>query len=95
MNPRSASKKNPLYVVTNSKRGSVVEEASGLFDMIVKKFGLTPLVEMIEGLMASLLQMVTSYAMFEAIKKMIDDLVMQMNLLLAPILGARSSGKAL
>lgn len=52
--------KNPLYVV--SEKGSVVEEASGLFDFLVKKTGAGPLVEILGEILKSLLASIQNYA---------------------------------
>lgn len=87
MESRPKSKKNPLYVVKNGKKGSVVEEASGLIDLVIKKFNLAPALEILRGLFEQLMSMVTSYAMFEVVKKTFDDLIAQLNILLAPVLG--------
>lgn len=74
-------KKNPLYVVTN--QGKDVQEATGLLDMIVKKLGLEGVLELFEGLLSSLMDMVTSYAMFVSIKTFVDTFLYQIELLLA------------
>jgi len=78
-----ARKKNPLYVVTN--QGKDVQEATGLLDMIVKKLGLEGVVELLEGLMASMMQMATSYAMFVSIKSFLDTIIHQIELILAKL----------
>lgn len=67
----SAKSKNPLYVV----KGKDVEAASGLLDLVIKKFNLGPIIQMIQTLMGELLKSVQSYSMFEVVKKMIDELV--------------------
>lgn len=74
-------KKNPLYVVTN--QGKDVQEATGLLDMIVKKLGLEGVLELFEGLLSSLMEMVTSYAMFVSIKTFFDTFLYQIEFLLA------------
>ncbi len=83
MSNREARKKNPLYVVTN--QGKDVQEASGLFDMIVKKLGLEGVVELLDGLISSMLEMVTSYAMFVTIKSFLDHFIHQVELILAKL----------
>jgi hypothetical protein len=67
----SAKSKNPLYVV----KGKDVEAATGLFDLLVKKLNLAPVIQMIQTLMNELLKSVQTYSMFEAVKKIIDDLM--------------------
>lgn len=76
-------KKNPLYVVTN--QGKDVQEATGLLDMIVKKLGLEGVVELLEDLMASMMEMATSYAMFVSIKTFLDTIIHQIELILAKL----------
>lgn len=93
MEQKRASKKNPLYVVTKSKKGSVVEEASGLIDLLIKKFNLAPALQILQALMESLLAQVNSYAMFMTIKKVIDDLLDQVTALVAPLLERASGGQ--
>lgn len=69
-------KKNPLYVV----KGTDVEEASGLVDMLVKKFNLEPLISMLKNLFEILLEMVSSYAMFKVVKDFVDQFVARIEL---------------
>lgn len=75
-----AVKKNPLYVV--SEKGGVVEEAFGKFDYIVKKLGLSPLVNYIKEIIKSLLESVQSYQAFVVIKAYIDDILNQVTAVL-------------
>ena len=74
-------KRNPLYVVTN--QGKDVEQASGLFDMIVKKLGLEGALDLVNALLSSLFEMVTNYAMFVSIKNFVDSFLHQIELVLA------------
>ena len=76
-----AKKKNPLYVVTN--QGKDVQPAAGFLDMIIKKLGLEGALELLEALLSSLLEMVTSYAMFVSIKNFVDYFIHQVELVLA------------
>lgn len=69
-------KKNPLYVV----KGTDVEEASGLVDMLVKKFNLEPLISMLKNLIEMLSEMVSSYAMFKVVKDFVDQVVARIEL---------------
>jgi len=64
-------KTNPLYVV----KGKNVEAVSGWFDLLVKKFNLTPIVEMLQTLFKEILKGVQSYAMFVVVKKTIDEIM--------------------
>lgn len=66
-----ARKKNPLYVVTNE--GSIVEEATGLFDALVKRFNLGPVIGLIETIIKEMALLVTNYQMFTLFKEWLDQ----------------------
>lgn len=72
--------KNPLYVVTNN--GQDVEQATGMFDMWVKKLGLAPLVEALDFFLKMLLDMISSYAMFTVVKEAFDQYLAQIQFLM-------------
>lgn len=61
--------KNPLYVV----KGKTVQEAKGIFDLIVKTLNLEPTVEFLISLLKTLLEEVKSYPMFVIVKAMVDE----------------------
>lgn len=63
--------KNPLYVV----KGKTVLEASGLVDLILKKFNLEPAVELFMKIAMFLLSQVKDYPTFLAIKKVVDEIL--------------------
>lgn len=63
--------KNPLYVV----KGKDVQEASSIFDLVIKRFNLEPAINILKSLFYLLLEQVENFAMFQAIKKMIDDVM--------------------
>lgn len=65
-------KKNPLYVVKNS---GVVEEAESWFDLIIKKFDLAPVIDLVERIVELILASVTSYPMFAVAKEWIDQIL--------------------
>ncbi len=65
--------KNPLFVVSN--KGMDVEEATGLFDALVKRFGLGPWVELLNSYIETFLMMASNYGAFVALKKYIDQVV--------------------
>ena len=69
----SIKKDNPLYHV--SKDGKDVESVTGVIDLIVKKLGLDPVVSMLEDFINFLMEQVTSYAMFTAVKDFFEELV--------------------
>lgn len=73
MNNMNANSKNPLYVVTNN--GKDVEEAENLFDALVKKLGLEPVITILESLLQELINQVSSYGAFVAVKAFIDQFV--------------------
>lgn len=61
--------KNPLYVV----KGKTVQEAKGVFDLLIKKMNLEPVVQFLMQLMKTMLEEVKTYPMFVMIKTMIDE----------------------
>lgn len=63
--------KNPLYVV----KGKNVEEAKNLLDLLVKKFNLGPVVDLLSNIVKMLLAQVTSYPMFVAVKSWFDQVL--------------------
>lgn len=65
--------KNPLYVVTN--KGQDVEPAESIFDALVKKLGLEPVLLILDGVLQELLGQVNSYSAFQVFKNFIDQLV--------------------
>ncbi len=62
--------KNPLYVVTNN--GAQVEQAKDLLDLLIKKFNLAPVIEILKVFLKMLSENVKSYAMFVEVKNLID-----------------------
>ncbi len=65
--------KNPLYVV----KGQNVEQAKNLFDMLLKRFDLEPLVKMLQQLLELLLSQVQTYPVFVLVKNVIDQWLAQ------------------
>jgi hypothetical protein len=63
--------KNPLYVV----KGKEVEEASSIFDLVIKKFNLGPAFNILKSIFYLLLEQVENYAWFSAIVKFYNDMV--------------------
>jgi hypothetical protein len=72
---------NPLYVVTN--KGRDIEVASGLWDVFVKKFHLTPFIEAFEAIFQELLEMVKSYPMLVSVQQMFAEFVSKVEELVA------------
>lgn len=67
--------KNPLYVV----KGKEVQEASSVFDLVIKKFNLEPAINILRNIFLLLLEQVENFAMYQAVKKFIDDMIQKMN----------------
>ena len=63
--------KNPLYVVTNS--GSTVEQAANIFDAVVKKLGLVPVVEFFHDFLIWLFEQFNSFIGLEFITGVLDS----------------------
>lgn len=65
--------KNPLYVV----KGKDVEEASSVFDLVIKKFNLGQVVEFVQNMLKMLLENIKSYPTFVAMKNFLDELIIR------------------
>lgn len=76
-----SKKKNPLYVVTN--KGKDVETALNFFDVLIKKFNLQPVIELLKVFLNILNENVKSYATFVAMKKWVEELLAPLMLLMA------------
>ncbi len=63
--------KNPLYVV----KGKTVLEASGLFDLVMKKFNLEPVINVLSAIFKMILAQVTTYSSFVVAKKYLDEML--------------------
>lgn len=66
--------KNPLYVV----KGKEVQEASSVFDLVIKKFNLEPAINILKNIFMLLLEQVENFAMFKAVKGFIDEMIAKM-----------------
>jgi hypothetical protein len=77
------NKTNPLYVVTN--KGQDVEQASNVIDLWVKKLGLRPVIELLDYLLKSLTSLVSNYAMFMAVKNILDGYLEQIQFFLSKL----------
>lgn len=69
--------KNPLYVV----KGKDVLEANSLFDLVVKKFNLGPMIRILQNIFQILLEQVENFAMFKVVKGFIDQIAEQIQAL--------------
>ena len=63
--------KNPLYVV----KGKEVQEAFGIFDLVVKRFNLQPVIRVLDSIFKMLMEQVKSWETFIAVKKFIDEMM--------------------
>ncbi len=63
--------KNPLYVV----RGKDVQEAKDIFDLVIKKLNLEPVVQFIQNILQMILENIKTYPSFLAMKGLLDELV--------------------
>lgn len=68
-----AKSKNPLYVV----KGKDVQEASNMFDLMVKKLNLEPVVLFIQNMLKMILENIKSYPTFVALKGFLDELIVK------------------
>lgn len=65
--------KNPLYVV----KGKDVHEAHGVFDLVVKKLNLEPVMLFVQNLFKLILENIKNYPTFIAMKNFLDELVVK------------------
>ena len=65
--------KNPLYVV----KGKDVQEAKDIFDLVIKKLNLEPVVQFIQNMLKMILENIKSYPTFVAMKNLLDELVVR------------------
>ena len=63
--------KNPLYVV----KGKDVQEASNVFDLVIKKLSLEPVIQVMQNLLQMILDSMKTYPTFIAMKKLFDELM--------------------
>jgi mannitol/fructose-specific phosphotransferase system IIA component (Ntr-type) len=65
--------KNPLYVV----KGKDVQEAKDIFDLVIKKLNLEPVVQFIQNILKMILENIKNYPTFIAMKNLLDELVVR------------------
>ena len=63
--------KNPLYVV----KGKDVQEAKDIFDLVIKKLNLEPVIQFIQNILVMILENIKTYPTFIAMKNLLDELV--------------------
>lgn len=85
MTQRRPKRENPLYVVTN--QGKDVESASGLFDAMIKRLGVAPIVYLLGDIfyeiLKALLNQVNSYPLLVAAQEILSKLIQQLEELMA------------
>ena len=67
---------NPLYVI----KGDQVEAADNFFDLIVKKFNLTPLIDILTSILKMLLENIKTYSAFIIAQDFLDLLISKIEL---------------
>ena len=67
----STKAKNPLFVVTN--HGQDVEQAEGLFDAMIKKLGLEPLLEIFDEILEQLISACGNYGMIQVLSEWLEQ----------------------
>ncbi|MEE2670525.1 MAG: hypothetical protein VYA54_02375 [Bdellovibrionota bacterium] len=75
MNARKKNS-NPLYVV----KGDQVEPAENFVELLIKKFNLEPLIELMMNILKTLMENVASYPMFMLVKDFLDQLMARIEL---------------
>jgi len=65
--------KNPLYVV----KGKDVQEAKDIFDLVIKKLNLEPVVQFLQNMLKLILENIKSYPTFVAMKNLLDELIVR------------------
>lgn len=65
--------KNPLYVV----KGKDVQEAKDIFDLVIKKLNLEPVVQFIQNILKMILENIKNYPSFVAMKNLLDELIVR------------------
>lgn len=65
--------KNPLFVVTNN--GKDVEAAEGFIDAIIKKMGLSPVLEFLQMIFDILMEQVGGLVALELFRGILDEVV--------------------
>jgi hypothetical protein len=69
--------KNPLYVI----KGKDVLEARNFFDLVLKKFNLEPVVQILQNILKMLLDNIKSYPTFISMKNTIDEVMAKLMVL--------------
>lgn len=68
--------KNPLYVV----KGDHVEQADNFVDLLIKKFNLAPVMEVLGNILAMLLENVKTYSAFVVVQEFLDFFISKFEL---------------
>lgn len=63
--------KNPLYVV----KGKDVQEANSVFDLVIKKLNLEPVIQILQNILKMLLEQVQSYPMLKFVEAYMAEVI--------------------
>lgn len=69
--------KNPLYLV----KGKTILPTQNIFEYVVERFNLKPLLQVIQNLMNFILEQVRDYPTFLMAKNFMDEISMSLNML--------------
>ena len=75
--------KNPLYVVKNNS--NVVEEATGWFDALLKKYDLEKVWQFVTSMLQMALDQVKTLQQFDVVKSWYDQILAQVEVLMEMI----------
>jgi hypothetical protein len=70
---KKTSSDNPLFVVTN--KGKDIEQAEGFVDALIKKYGLAPMIELLNSLIVLISENLKGHTAVIIMKGLIDDFI--------------------
>lgn len=68
-----AKSDNPLFIVTN--KGQDVEQAQGLLDAMIKKYGIKPIIDLFSIMIDFVTEQIKGHIVFEIVSGLIDDFI--------------------
>ena len=54
-----------------------MQEAKGIFDLVIKKMSLEPVIEFVQNMLKMILENIKTYPTFVAMKNLLDELVVR------------------
>jgi len=72
---KSARRQNPLYVVTN--KGKDVEPAFGMFDIFIKRYKLTPVIDFFITILKMISENIDNYTSLKGVQAIINYLLQE------------------